>query len=158
MNHSQINKQSGFTLIELLVVIGIIAILATIVIIAINPPRQFAQARNTQRSSNVNAILNAIGQFIADKKGDLPSGTPAKGATAIDIPKSMCSDLVPTYIPSLPTDPKSADYSGAAVTTCSDLDAKDTGYTVAQDNNGRITVAAPLTEVPPADAVISITR
>ena len=50
----------GFTLIEILVVIGIIAILAAIVIIAINPAKQFAQARNTQRTANVNAILNAI--------------------------------------------------------------------------------------------------
>ncbi len=62
-------KKSGFTLIEILVVIGIIAILASIVIIAINPSKQFAQARNTQRQSGVNAILNAIGQRIADNKG-----------------------------------------------------------------------------------------
>src|SRR3989344_7162895 len=64
-----IQKREGFTLIEILVVIGIIAILATIVIIAINPARQFAQARNTQRTSNLNTILNAIGQNIADNKG-----------------------------------------------------------------------------------------
>src|SRR3972149_586779 len=64
-----LKKNGGFTLIEILVVIGIIAILAVIVLIAINPARQFAQARDTQRTSNVNAILNAVGQYLADNKG-----------------------------------------------------------------------------------------
>ncbi|MES2007152.1 MAG: prepilin-type N-terminal cleavage/methylation domain-containing protein, partial [Patescibacteria group bacterium] len=59
----------GFTLIEILVVIGIIAILAAVVVVAINPARQFAQARNSQRQSNIETILNGIGQNLADNKG-----------------------------------------------------------------------------------------
>ena len=63
---SQTRRQAGFTLIEILMALLLIAILATIVIIAINPAKQFAQARNTQRTSNVESILNAVGQRIAD--------------------------------------------------------------------------------------------
>src|SRR5437667_6776235 len=70
-------KQSGFTLIELLVVIGILAVLLAIVLIAINPARQFAQANNTKRRSDIGAILNAVGAYTADNAGKLPGTIPA---------------------------------------------------------------------------------
>ena len=53
-------NNKGFTLIELLIVIGIIAILAAAVIIAINPAQQFQQARNTARRSNLVSIANVF--------------------------------------------------------------------------------------------------
>jgi len=153
------NRKNGFTLIEILVVIGIIAILAAIVLIAINPARQFAQAHNTQRSSNVNAILNAIGQYTADHKGVLPPGIPVASDGAADIPSSLCSALIPTYIPSLPTDPKSS-FSGSPVTDCTTLTgAATTGYTVMQDSNSRVTVEAVNTELKTGtDPNIKVTR
>ena len=53
-------NKKGFTLIEILVVIGIIAILAAIVVVAVNPARQFAEARNSQRQSNVESYNYTI--------------------------------------------------------------------------------------------------
>jgi prepilin-type N-terminal cleavage/methylation domain-containing protein len=63
-------QQKGFTLIELLVVIGILAILFSIVLIAINPARQFGQANDTKKRSDTLQILNAIHQYAAEQFGN----------------------------------------------------------------------------------------
>lgn len=143
--------QKGFTLIEILVVIGLIAILAAIVLIAINPARQFAQANNSQRDANVNAILNAVGQYLADNKGVLPSQisglTPYATTSISKGGVDICAALVPTYLPQLPTDPTAGVY-----TDCSNY---ATGYGIARDGNNRVTVVATSSQL---GQTISVTR
>ena len=109
---SKQNFKRAFTLIELLVVIGILAILLAIVLVAINPARQFSQANNTQRSSDVNTILNAVHQYAADNNGTLPAGittdlkTILSPVTDATTEVDLCSDLVPTYVADMPLDPQ----------------------------------------------------
>jgi prepilin-type N-terminal cleavage/methylation domain-containing protein len=69
-----IKTHKAFTIIEVLFVVVIIAILAVIVFVAINPPKHFAQTRNAQRYSDINAILNAVSQYSVDNQGTFPSG------------------------------------------------------------------------------------
>ena len=49
-------RTSGFTLLEILLVVAAIAILAGIVIIAINPTKQLGDTRNAQRRSDVYSL------------------------------------------------------------------------------------------------------
>lgn len=162
-----LKRYKGFTLIELLVVIGILGILLAIVLIAINPARQFAQADNTKRASDANTIINAIHQYAADNRGVLPPGMPAKddAAAAVEIKKTggadICAAISPTYVSALPVDPtvkgSPADTSnGIAVLDCSV--EYQTGYFVKVDSKGRVTVIADDTDLTVTPTKISITR
>ena len=136
----------GFTLIEVLVVIGIIAILATVVLVAVNPSRQFKLARDSQRTSNVNAILNAIHQNMAEHKGAfvcsgttkvLPtSWTVVKGSGTRSDAGDIAYCLVPDYISALPFDPSISDAKFDSI------DSYNTGYEIIRDTNGRITASS----------------
>jgi len=136
------NKHKGFTLIELLVVLGIIAILAAIVIIAVNPARQFAISRNTVREANVNSILSAVWQYAVDNQGNLPATITETAGEICKTGAASCIGLVDLsvltidakYIVKIPEDPKGASANG-------------TGYWIQKMPNGRIKVTAPNAEL-----------
>lgn len=149
-------NRSGFTLIELLVVIGILGILLAIVLIAINPAAQFAQANNTARTNDVNTILNAVHQYSADHRGVLPAGITT---TNQEIKKTsgadICAVLSPNYVSLLPVDPDTN--NGIAISDCTTEYV--TNYFIVKDASGRITVSAPGAEAVRGTApVISVTR
>ncbi|PIS04749.1 MAG: hypothetical protein COT81_04800 [Candidatus Buchananbacteria bacterium CG10_big_fil_rev_8_21_14_0_10_42_9] len=56
----------GFTLLELLIVISIIAILSTILIIALNPAETLKKARDVQRLADLAAVKTAISIYITN--------------------------------------------------------------------------------------------
>ncbi len=84
----------GFTLIELLIVIGIIAILAGIVLVAVNPAEQFGKANDSERKSEIGTILSAIYQYQTSPtaRGALPQCETGAGDVATVIPE--CDDDV----------------------------------------------------------------
>lgn len=146
--HTQLRR--GFTLIELLLVIGIIAILASIVIVAINPTKQLGDARDAQRRSDVNTILSAVYQYAIDHDGSLPAAIPT--GTALEICATDSTDcdnaidldtLTGSYLVRIPRDPQAATSTG-------------TNYWIVQGAGSRITVSAPGTEQSETD--ISVTR
>lgn len=155
MKTAQFKK--GFTLIELLVVIGILAVLLAITLIAINPAKQFKQANDTKRRSDVNAILNAVNQYAADNKGNISAlaitSTPTvMGSDTAGGQLDICGDLVPKYIAALPVDPLTN--NGTAEDDCAG--SYNTRYMVSQSaSDNRITVSAPDYE---GTEVISVTR
>jgi len=151
----------GFTLLEILLVVAIIAILAGIVIIAINPGKQLGDTRNAERRIDVNTILNASYQYALDNDGNLPTGldslpgssqvlgTGASGCdstctatTTVAACINMLADLTPTFIVGIPDDPK----TGTAV---------NSDYYINKDANGRLVVGAC---DPEQGAVIEVTR
>ncbi len=146
---NKLHTSRGFTLIEVLLVVAIIAILAGIVILAVNPQKQLAESRNTQRRADVRTILDALYQYGIDLKG-VASNLPAQ-------PLDICSTNAPNcpyltfavltnngkYLVAIPKDPQLGD-------------ANDTHYQASQDpTSKRVTISAPGAEL---GETISATR
>ena len=57
---------AGFTLIELLLSIGLIGILSSVVIVAINPLKQLAAAEDVRRRNSANQLERALAQYLVE--------------------------------------------------------------------------------------------
>lgn len=131
--HIKRNAQKGFTLIELLVVIAIIAILGTVVFVALDPVTRFADARDSRRWNDVNSLLTATHQYIVDNGGDLPAGLATNTASTELGSCGTCINLatpLAPYLASIPLDPDGGT-------------ASESGYNVAVDANNIVTISAP---------------
>ncbi|MBL8030237.1 MAG: type II secretion system protein [Candidatus Doudnabacteria bacterium] len=148
---------AAFTLIEILLVISLVALLAGIVIFAVNPAKQLADGRNAQRKTDVNTILNAIYQYALDNNGSFPASLSTNESCASIDSNSICKSSASSctnltdlsvlttaekYLISIPNDP-------------SNNGDNYTGYYAHRNNNGRVEVCAPAAE---QGATISVAR
>ena len=137
----------AFTLIELLLVIGIIAILAVAVFVALDPAKRFADSRNARRTSDVETILSAVHQYVIDNKGAFPdplnsgnemmigegtSGCANTNGGCNSPSDSSCVNLdswLVHYLKTMPVDPGNGTPA-------------NTQYDIVKDSNNMVTVTA----------------
>lgn len=135
----------GFTLLEILLVIGMIAVLATVVLVALDPAKRFRDVRDAKRATDVQSILSAIQTSIVDNQGTMPAGLSttekqlgtgpgcalSTGGCAV-AGNTDCVDFSSTLAKYLKTIPKDPNGGTAALTR----------YSVVVDANGIVTVKA----------------
>lgn len=161
MNKNLIQK--GFTLIELLIVIAIIAILAAVVFVTLDPLSRFQEARDSTRWSDVASILDAIKVDQVDNGGSYVSAVSTltagsnytigtctvggdSGCSAVTT-QAACADLTALstegYLGEVPKDPSSG------------TDAL-TDYYINKSATGQVTIGA--CDPEESGATISVSR
>jgi len=157
--------KKGFTLIELLIVIAILAILATVVVLVLNPAQLLAEARDGQRFSDVAAVRDAvvfytgtvssptIGTTVGCTAGGATgfSGAPVCGTTGVykvdgtgwvDVDLTAATGGSP--LATLPRDPTNSttyfySYRGENTNKTFEVDAvlESTRYKITEDKDGK---------------------
>jgi len=157
-------NKKAFTLIELLIVIAIIAIIAGIVFVALNPLARFAAARTSRRWADASAIMTAIKVSQIDNGGSyvtsvaaLQNGLTYMIGTSTNGGMQACSTTISTssavdltalvtggYLGSVPVSPNGnfTYYNGST-----------TGYTLTKATSGLITITACDSESVPQPSV-----
>ena len=140
-------KEKKYTFLEILVVLSAITIVLVLALLAINPGKQGAEARNLQRQADISMILGEVSAYSRNMSS-IPKEIPITGECVIfgnEICKMGpydCSDLVNlSFLSSLdgeklvniPSDPLYISING-------------TGYYIFQNGEGSITACAPYAE------------
>ena len=145
IKENSMRQQKGFTLMEILLVIGLLAVLAVVVFVALDPAKRFQDTRNARRTTDIQNILSAVHTYVNDTKGTFPAaitstekqiGTAATGCAIATggcavAGATDCVDLstaLGSYLKSIPIDP-----NGTAALT---------GYSIVKDTNNMVTVRA----------------
>ena len=148
----------GLTLIEIMIAVLLIVLLTFVYFIVANPAGQLAGSRNKTRKLDLETLMVAIRQNVADQgnetfscaAGPIPTSTTNMGSAAGSYNIAPC--LVPIYLLALPFDPSA---SSAYYNSVSDY---NTGYSISGNTSGTITtitLSAPHAEL---NQTVSITQ
>ncbi len=132
---------------ELLLVIGVVGILSSIVIVAVNPAEQLRKARDTQRENEAAQIQKALEQYYV-KNNAYPASVLSGWGNSYPICQQGQTDtscinidaLIPDYIGEIPVDP-------------TEEGTLHTGYEAYQDTGRPFVIAPRLGEVFPVDYI-----
>jgi prepilin-type N-terminal cleavage/methylation domain-containing protein len=115
----QQRTHAGFTLVELLLAMGVIGVLLSSAMVAINPAAQLTSARDAERRHHENQLQKAMFMHLIEQSR-LPGDKPLPEGQASRLPLcrvgitdpgcvNVSADLIPTYIVDLPVDPAETD-------------------------------------------------
>ncbi|HSX40632.1 MAG TPA: type II secretion system protein [Candidatus Saccharimonadales bacterium] len=119
----------GFTLVELLIVIAVLGILASIILVIIDPNAQFAKARNAARKQDLRQLQEALDRYkIAN--GGYPISPGWCGSWPGTVYSTCGTDWIPGLVASgevkkLPQDPLAGK---GTVPACAGQSAAWSGY------------------------------
>jgi type II secretory pathway pseudopilin PulG len=145
--------ERGFTLIELVAVIVFFISLLALSLFLLRTTDYSMVSRDSKRRTDIAHIAQALNHYAADT-GELPSGitTKVKAISSGSGHYDLCKYLVPKYLDDIPldpslgvkainnnTEPTRENCSAAGVGYAS-------GYTIKQNSNGTIVIAAPVAE------------
>lgn len=130
----------GLKPLELLLGASLLSVIASLLIITMNPAANFSEAKNASRFSAANVIAESLYRYAIDHHGEFPDSLNRSSEQEIckeGISRAVCaahsladlSFLVPRYVKHIPEDPLS-------------LSGPGTGYILSFDQGKTIVVSA----------------
>lgn len=140
-------KKEGYKFLEVMVIFSAVVVVGLLALLAINPSKEAADARNMKRSADISSILNTVASY-GNKYEGLPEEVPVDNV-CVNLGNEICktgpydcADLVnmnflsngnTDILVQMPQDPLYVSING-------------TGYYISQNGKGLVTVCAPHAE------------